>query len=260
VESIAELDLLMASAWPAAQVGGEAGWQCRFTEGITRRANSALAVGEPDDLEAAIEAAERFYAGLSAPPVFYVSEASSPEPLADALATRGYTSSATTWILWAETDTVVAATSASHGWPIHASGEAGDAWFDTYWAVEAGRRFSAAAAPVFRDVLLRPQAPATFVSALDSERKAEVVVAVGQAVIQDRWGCVQCLATRPEARRRGAATAVLSNLAAEAGCAGADRIYAAVMADNPASLGLFEGASFRRSHRYCYFSRRARAS
>ena len=256
MKRLAELDLLMASAWPAAQVAREAGWQFRFTEGVTRRANSVLAVGQPDDLEAAIDAAERFYAGLGAPPVFYVSEASSPESLADALTIREYTSSATTWILWSETDTVIAATSAIHGWPLDTSSEVGDAWFDTYWGVEAARRFSAAKAAVLRSVLLQPQAPAIFVSARDPERQTGVALAVGQAVIQDRWACVQCLATRPEVRRRGAATAVLSRLAAEAGRAGAERIFAAVMADNPASLRLFERASFRRSHRYRYFSRR----
>ena len=243
----------MASAWPAARVADEHGWRFRFTEGVTRRANSVLAVGEPDDLAGAIEAAERFYADLEAPPVFYISEASAPVGLSEALEARGYTSSATTWILWSETADVLAATADAPELTLEVAGHAGDAWFDTYWLVEATRRDSAAEAAVLREVLLRPDAPAVFVTARDPA--AEVVsMAVGQAVLQDRWACVQCLATRPEARRRGAGTAILSRLAGEADRAGADRMFAAVMADNPASLGLFERASFRRSHRYSYFS------
>ena len=253
METRPELDRLMASAWPAGRVAHEHGWQFRFTEGVTRRANSVLAAGEPDDLDAAIGAAERFYADLDAPPVFYVSEASAPAGLPDALEARGYASSATTWILETETESLIAATRDSAEWPLDVSPEAGDAWFATYWLVEATRRASETEAAVLREVLLQPSSPAAFVAALDAAAR-ELAMAVGQAVILDEWACVQCLATRPEARRRGAATAVLARLADEASRAGADRVFAAVMADNGASLGLFEGATFRRSHRYSYFS------
>ena len=254
MEARPELDLLMASAWPAARVVHEGGWQFRFTEGVTRRANSVLTVGEPDDLEATIEEAERFYAALAASPIFYVSEATAPARLAEILADRGYGPSATTWILWTETDSLIAATQEVEPWSLDVSDAVGDAWFDTYWTVEAARRGSVTEAAVLRDVLLRPDATAVFASALDPAVEG-VAMAVGQAVIQDGWACVQCLVTRPEARRHGAARAILSRLATEASGAGADRVFAAVMADNPASLRLFEGASFRRSHRYSYFSR-----
>ena len=243
------IDRLMSSAWPAAVAERHGPWLFRFTDGVTRRANSVRVVGEPDDLDGAIAAAEAFYRSRGAQSVFLVSEASAPASVVDALSGRGYRPSATTWMLHATAAGVATADEPDARREIDATREVTERWLDVYRSVEADPR-SAADRSIVRDVLLDPAAPARFVTL--AERRA--VVAVGQVVIDEGWGCLQCLATLPSSRRRGAGRRVVRRLAREAAAAGADALFAAVMADNDASLGLMEGLGFERLHRYRYYA------
>ena len=251
MEPLGELDLLMAAAWPPALIEQRDGWLFRFTSGVTRRANSVLVVGQPGDLPATVTAAELFYRHHEAEPIFLLSDASAPASVAPFLESRGFGASASTWMLWTTTAEVLSALPGADQWTVEVSPEPTDAWFDTYWTVESTRRTRASDASIVREELLKPDGPAVFVSL----GAGDEVFSVGQIVTGDGWACVQCLATLPSARRRGAGAQLLRHLAAEAEVGGALRIFAAVMADNEASLGLFQRASFRRSHRYAYYSR-----
>src|SRR3954454_12837831 len=86
-----QLDLLMADAWPAAEVETHEGWRFRWSEGVTRRACSVLPVGADDHMAALVEAAEGFYAHRGAPARVQVSTASAPPALTPFLDARGYT-------------------------------------------------------------------------------------------------------------------------------------------------------------------------
>ena len=209
-----------------------------------------LTVGEPADVGAAIALVEDFYERHAAPPVFLVSDASTPSAVAVELAEHGYVEDAWTWIVHRDVDQSSPRTIRSLGWAVGASDAVTDEWFDAYWAVEEDRR-GPDAAQIFRDVLLQPALPTRFVT-IGEQRS---VMAVGQVVVAGPWACVQCLATVPASRRRGAGTAVVEVLTREAASLGARAVFGAVMADNRASLRLFDRLGYERSHRYRYLVR-----
>ena len=245
-----QLDDAMARAWPSANSERVAGWTLRYTGGVTRRANSVLAVGTPADVGAAIAAAEAFYHRHAAPPVFLISDASTPTDVGAALAERGYVEEAPTWIIHCAVDRSSPSAVAPAVWRVDATDSVTDAWFDAYWAVEGGRR-GPDAEQILRDVLLQPPLPTRFVTVGDHRS----VFAVGQLVVVGESACLQCLATVPAHRRQGAGAAVVAALTREAASLGASVMFGAVMADNEASLGLFGRLGYERSHQYRYFVR-----
>lgn len=261
-----ELDIAMAAAWPPAVVESHGDWLFRYTSGVTRRANSVLTLGQPADIDAAIAAAEQFYERHDAPPVFMATEASTPTVVIDALAERGYVATAPTWLLASTPADITAANTrratsspatktaaqANERWTTVVTTEPTDSWFETYWAVDPTRGVHKSVAPeqVLREVLLGTTS-AVFVELIDDGRSASV----GQVVIGDTWACAQCLATAPFARRSGAGTQVMRQLALQAEHRQIPGFFAAVMASNEASLGLCERLSLRRSHQYSYYVR-----
>ena len=84
-----DFDLLVHEAWPAYEQRTYDGWILRYAGGVTKRANSGLALGRPADLAGAIEAAEAFYAEKGQRSVFSVGVGAMPG-LDDELAARGY--------------------------------------------------------------------------------------------------------------------------------------------------------------------------
>jgi N-acetylglutamate synthase len=246
------LDALMADAWPPQELERHGRWRLRWASGVTRRANSALAIGDEagDALTALVDAAEAFSARRAAPPCFLVSTASAPPGLDPLLAARGYAASARTMVMAAEVDAVVTAT-ASGAWDLDAADRPDDAWFSVYWTAESTRADDVDAARISRDVLLAPPLPAAHVTA---STRGEVA-GVGQVVIGGADAVVQCMATAATQRRRGAATAVLHGLALEARARGTTRLCLAVLADNDAARGLYAWVGFTPSHEYHYRSR-----
>ena len=243
------LDQLMAASWPAATVEAHGGWAFRHTAGVTRRANSVLISDEVPDIDEAIAAAEDFYRRRGASSTFMVSDASCPPEVVVGLESAGYVAQSPTWILAADADEIdLASPQPSSNWVAEVAQAASDSWFDCYWAVESGRH-QPTAIEVYRNQLLKPDAPARFVTVTRSGQP----VAVGQVVVVGGWGCVQCLATSTTARRQGAGRAVLNELVAQSAELGARGLFAAVMVDNDASLALCTGVGLRRAHQYRYY-------
>lgn len=240
----------MANAWPPQVVERVGSWRYRWAGGVTRRANSVLAVGDAGPIDGLIDRAERFYRERHARPRFQVSCASAPGALAGTLRDRGYRESGRTLVQLADPGDVArrapSAAHLAHRVDAHPTG----AWFDTYWSVESIRGRGLDDAAVCRDVLLRPDLPAAFVAVLDRSE----VVGVGQVVVEDGWAGVQCMATPPPHRRRGVASTVLHALALQAPALGADRMYLAVMADNVGARKVYDRAGFTTAYDYSYFA------
>lgn len=246
----AVLDELMANAWPPRVVEAYGGWRYRWADGVTRRANSALALGAAGRVEDLVEHAEAFYGRRGAPPRIQVSTASAPPELVPSLAARGYRPTARTLVTTARARDVVDRPRSTLDLEITESPT--DDWFRTYWSVEATRGRSDADAAVCRDVLLVPGLPTAFVAA----RRGSDVLGVGQVVFERGWGGVQCMATDTGHRRHGVARAVLDGLAAEALRRDVGRMYLAVLADNTAATALYANAGFTATHEYAYFTGR----
>lgn len=242
------LDTLMANAWPALVDEEHAGWRFRWTRGVTRRANSAWALGgDADTLDDLITHAEMFFGDREAPARILVSTASSPPALADRLAVRHFQPTARTLVARAATDDLLAA--APPGRDAEVTSAVTDEWLDAFLAIEAGARHGPGATDVYRDQLLAPDLPMAFVTVRAGGR----VAAVGQLVVEAGMAGVQCMATDPAHRRQGLAGSVMRHLGAAARELGAAAMYLAVMADNTGAGALYERLGFRPVHEYAYF-------
>jgi ribosomal protein S18 acetylase RimI-like enzyme len=71
-------------------------------------------------------------------------------------------------------------------------------------------------------------------------------------VVERGWAGVFCMATRPQARRRGLATAVLRCGASWAAGQGARHLYLQVEEKNFPAVRLYTGLGFQTSHHYHY--------
>ena len=76
------------------------------------------------------------------------------------------------------------------------------------------------------------------------------VIATGLSVLDGTLASVQCMATTPRARRTGAASAVLTDIAGWAAALGAHHLYLQTEQSNTAAIALYEKAGFAVAGRY----------
>jgi ribosomal protein S18 acetylase RimI-like enzyme len=82
-----------------------------------------------------------------------------------------------------------------------------------------------------------------------------VPAAVGRLAVPDGAGGpggIYCMATRPDARRRGYGGRVLTALSGAAAAAETDRLWLLVTAANQGARQLYAAAGFREAGRYLY--------
>lgn len=234
-----------AQALPAVVVDHLDGWWLRHSGGAAWWASAVLPHGDagPWELPNKIRFAERFYAGHGTPTRFQVSPAASPASLDDALAQRGYRLECPMSLQSAPTARVLDRVPAG-GARLFIDDQPGDAWFETWHAVHGD---GGDPGPEW-DMLRRVDRPSAYASVLTEAG----VIAVGRAVAEDGWAGVFGMATRPEARGRGAAKSVLAALARWADEHGAGHMYLQVECDNTAARRLYEHAGFAELCRYHY--------
>jgi len=109
----AQLDLLAARAWPAAETHIHDGWWLRFNDGLHRRVNSVYPERDgASPLEDRIAAAEAFYRAHGLPPRFQISPACRPADLDAVLEARGYVPESGVDIMTADASPLAAALAA----------------------------------------------------------------------------------------------------------------------------------------------------
>lgn len=248
-DPILHLERLAYRAWPAAEVRALGGWRLRYTAGVTRRANSVWPNEADDALPMArqLAAVEDFYTRRELPVRYQICPAAQPPDLDALLEWRGYMSDARTCVQVADSAAVIAATAGRAADPsaVTITPTPSDEWFALYCAAESvqGR-----AAAVRRGILGRiARRTAYAVLTLDGRR-----VATGLGVLDGAWLGLFSVATAPEARRRGAATAVLHALASWGRRHAAHALYLQVMRDNLPARTLYERAGFRTLYDYHY--------
>jgi len=229
---------LVHEQWPAREVCPSHGWLLRYTGGVTKRANSVYPLGEPDDLDAAVAAAEAFYRARGEPAVFSLDDAASAGLDAE-LAARGYTVADPTLVLTRPLDG--AWDPPAH--PVALSGVPSDGWLECWWAVDGrgGDVELAAARGILTGV------PSTYASIGDGPPDA-----VGRVTITDGWAGIYCMAVRPDRRRRGLGRAILAALLTAARDGGAATAYLTVVAANTVARSLYAGLGFTAAGGYHY--------
>ncbi|GAA2584095.1 GNAT family N-acetyltransferase [Actinomadura fulvescens] len=228
------MDDLVAAAWPAPFSQDMGGWRLRHADGVTKRANSVLPLGDPGPVDAAIEGVERFYAGLGLPAVFSMAAGACPAGLDGTLAERGYARLDPTLVMVRELD----------GPGAGADGVTIDTapsreWLDLWWSVDG--RYPEGL-PMAEKILTG--VPAGY-AMLDG-------VAVGRGVPQGEWLGVYAMAVAPEARRRGLGRRVLHALLSWGREQGCERAYLLVVEENAAARALYEAEGFEIAGGYHY--------
>jgi ribosomal protein S18 acetylase RimI-like enzyme len=266
--------------WRPREVHDVSGWRVGVSGGFTRRANSVVAIAEPDDVPASIDEVERVYAGAGLPPIFRVCSQSRPEDLDDLLQRRGYRTVSRT-IVMVCADLAEGGRSDADGW----AGGAGRSDRDGR-ANENGLRCVAADAPdeawlsAWLDVRSSHSSTSSsstnstaFVSAHATDhalatevvtgapgvylsaRQGEATVGVIRAAFEQDWVGLSCLTVAPGARRRGIGRTLTLEGLRLARERGARHAFLQVEESNAAAIALYEQLGFTPAERYHYRQR-----
>jgi len=223
-------------AWPAREVAVGSGWQARWADGMHRRINSAT-VSPDADLPGAVEAIEAFYRRRGFPPTVKITaEASHPE-VDGFLASRGYRYEARTQVRGCAVTSMPVAPEVGF---LSDSG----AWVEAFAAASG---YEPASGRLLQQVIDRMSE-----SWLATVRVGSVIVAVGiGSVAPPRMG-IFAMATRPEDRGNGHATAILRALLGRAAERDIAEAFLQVMEDNAVALRLYERMGFGARYHYWY--------
>ncbi|MDN4646017.1 GNAT family N-acetyltransferase [Arthrobacter sp. PsM3] len=246
-EPIAGLEALMDAAWPAAERVESGGWVLRAASGVTQRANSVWPRdpgADPDSLAATLREARLWYRKRRLPLIFQVFEDPHTAPLNAVLDEEGFTRQSETLVLVRD-----AGTDSPRSGGVEISAAPSAEWLRLWWSVD-GRGDDAALA-VARGILER--CPSLYALVRDDDGRPAAVgrLAVPAGRAGSRGG-LYCMATRPDARRRGYAVRVLHTLLREGDARGLRSYWLLVMASNAGARELYARAGFRAAGRYLY--------
>lgn len=240
-DELQAIERAVVRGWPALEIARIGGWVLRWSSGGSVRANTVapLAFDGSASLDDMIAAAEAFYRARRGAPAFTISGSAQPPGLDAALAARG-------WRRTGDHVTMAKRLPGTKPAPPDATSVAGRdgsdaAWYDAYLqGLTPDRR------GIARRLVEGVPPPRRFFSAMRDGR----TIASGLSVLDGTLASVQCMATLPEARRTGAATAVLAAIEAWATVNGARLIYLQTDAENAAAIGLYARFSFSPVDRY----------
>jgi GNAT superfamily N-acetyltransferase len=226
-----QIERRAVNAWPARHIEERDGWLLRHTPGVTRRrSNSALPLFGATP---SIPALEDFYAERAMPVVVQVDPAEHHLDLDGHLAARGYDLAARTLVMTGDAATVLTIAADLGG----------------IERVDDQARW-----PAVFETVTGSVDDLSVINRIEPESilLTKPAQGLGLAVTEDGWTGIYCMATHPDHRRKGVATAVL---AAAVRCSldrGAPQLYLQVEEDNLPARALYEGLGFTQSHSYHY--------
>ncbi|MFD3414316.1 GNAT family N-acetyltransferase [Streptomyces cyaneofuscatus] len=247
--SFAELAAVTARAWQPVESEPLGEWRLRAAGGFTRRANSALPLGDPGlPLGEAFGRVERWYEERDLPPYIQTATGAegTQEVLCAELGRHGWRREVTAEVRIAalapvgDLDADVSA--------VRLSREPDEAWLSRY------QRFSTPGPHVLRVLGGGPSVWfATVPGAGDGVADGDAPAAIGRCVVDGRWAGFMAVEVAPGHRRRGLATSVMAALARQALEEGASAAWLQVEEDNEGARALYDGMGFAAHHRYHHF-------
>ena len=237
---VVALELAANDAWPAPVQARLGSWILRSADGWTGRANSALAVGDPDrPLEAAIDAVVDWYAQRGQPALI-----NAPMPLAapvnQALDQRGWAARPLTLV---QTGVLLTGLPERRDLP---PVELADSPSDDWYALVADHKGTLP--PAARQILTG--VPETVFAHVHDAAGGLIAVARGTVTGPDKWHGISLLQTVPAVRRQGIAQHVLRAMAQWSQQRGASRAYLQVEERNTAAVALYQRLGFNTHHTY----------
>lgn len=228
------------NAWPALQTVLIDRWLLRFSEGYTKRANSACSIDRDAAPLAEIgEEIEGLYARHGQKAIFRLNPFTRDED-AQWLAGRGYREIEPTAImtasldgaLWRDPDVMLAES-------------ADEAWVSGF---AAGNRYGPAVRPTLEKMLAAIRPPALYATLHDDGRPC----GYGLAVIErGRVGLFDIL-IEEHRRGRGLGRRLVCGMLAAASDAGARSAYLQVLETNAPAIALYRSIGFARAYGYAY--------
>ena len=246
---IREIEEVAADAVPAAVVELLDGWRLRFNHGVKRRPNSVLANEDGSVLSvgAKIAHAEAFYAAHGLRARFQLSPASVPTDLDTLLEARGYLrANEAVCVQVAALSGSTDARPEETGLTVALLEHSTETWFTLYTEVEGLYGIKAVA---LRDMLGKLPGRAVFALAYDGAGRP---AATGVGVAHGGLLGIFNVATHPQARRRGLATALTAALCSWGRQRGASSAYLQVAANNVRAQGVYERLGFATLYSYFY--------
>jgi ribosomal protein S18 acetylase RimI-like enzyme len=242
----AELEELVVDAWPAAETAELDGWLLRASGGPSHRGNSVATLDFDADDEALLDhvaQVETWYAARGQPALFQIGPCVRPKELDACLKARGYLEQGNAVFALADPEAVL--TRAQRGLGARVDAKPDAAWFD---AVRRASRF-AADLPGFQGFLRRLGTRCRYASVRDPA--GNVTACCFGIASEERLG-IYAMLTLPEARRQGAARALLHALAASAQAESMRELYLLVDGDNVPARALYQSAGFVDVYAYHY--------
>jgi GNAT superfamily N-acetyltransferase len=227
------------NAWPALREVLLDSWLLRFSEGLTRRANSANPLRPV--AHSALGDCERLYGRLALPTIFRVLSLIDPS-VDERLAAAGYTREGESCVLYGAIEGIAAARDPDVQllyWP-------SPEWFG---AMAALQNHSDEEAVTYRRIVGQLAIPAAF-AALSDEGGC---VAVAYGALHNGLLCYESIVTDSRRRRRGYGRRIITALAAWAKDQGARGACLEVEASNTPAQALYAAFGLKRElYRYHY--------
>lgn len=255
-----DLEAAMDAAWPALERQEAGGWVLRASDGVTQRANSiwprALGAGQSgSDLAGLLADARAWYRSRRLPVIFQLFDNPATAALHGLLDSEGFTRQSETVVMTLGTPAGGVPATAPGSPAVELSAVPSEEWLRVWWDVD-GRGGDNALATA-REIL--EGCPSVYALARDSDGGAAAVGRLALPAGSTRGG-LYGMATRPDARRKGYAAAVLQALLHAGAGRGVTGFWLLVTAANNGAQALYAKAGFRESGRYLYRQERPRRS
>jgi GNAT superfamily N-acetyltransferase len=226
------------------------GWLLRVSPGKARRARSVNAhFGSTFPVADKIRYCERLYESHHLPVLFRMTPFVHPESLGDELAARGYEEFDPTLVQVAKLDRPPDAVEAE-GVDVVTPGA--ETFADAVALLQGATREQRDA--YYERMVKTPQASRALIAHVDGR-----TVGVGTVMLEDGFAGVFSMATAPDMRKRGVATALLARLLTWAWERGAAHAYLQVDAKNEPALAVYRRFGFATAYTYHYCAREGEA-
>jgi GNAT superfamily N-acetyltransferase len=228
-------------AWPALRDEQISGWLLRFSEGVTRRANSAnplqAKIGNPDHL---IVACESRYCAQGLPTFFRIPSLIDPA-MQECLEQRGYKAEGESLVMYGN---IEEATSQPDDHTELLS-KPNDEWLR---AMSVLQNYTRDRSATYAKIVTSVGVPVAYISLRDKER----IIALAYGAIYDGLLCFESVVTDAAFRGRGNARRMLGSLIDWAKTAGAEGLCLQVEATNQPARKLYGGFGLKELYRYHY--------
>ncbi|MGW8332065.1 GNAT family N-acetyltransferase [Streptomyces sp. NPDC055897] len=241
--SFTELAPVLARAWQPVESEPLGEWTLRAAAGFTRRANSALPLGDPGlPLPDALARVRDWYAARDLPA--YVQTATGAEGTQERLCAELERAG---WAREVSAEVRIAALAPIGDVDADVSAVRLERGVDEAWL----SRYQRSVDPGEHVLRVLGSGPSVWFASVPGEGAAPA--AIGRCVLDGRWAGFMAVEVDPARRRRGLATAVMAALARRALDEGASAAWLQVEADNGGARALYDGLGFATHHSYHHF-------